>query len=214
MGTKTTRKLLAVLMAIAMIMTSGIAVFAAGETSPGEGTKTPTIVNMGTNDSFLNKTFRFKWKGTNADYYKAGMRTKGGSWKTVNTGTTQYRDWKGLKTGQLYEFRAQAFTNDSPKGATSTYSYRWMQSVKASARGAKGKFTVKWNKVSGATTYQIQYSKSASMSSPKYAYAGSRATSKTISAAKGTWYYRIRPVKKSGNSYIGIYNGVQSVKVK
>ena len=95
------------------------------------------------------------------------------------------------------------------------YSYRWMKSVKATAKSNKsGQFTINWNKVSGATTYQIEYSKSKSMSSPSYAYASSSSTSYTVKASKGTWYYRIRPVKRSGNSYVGIYNGAQAVSVK
>ena len=205
---KFSRRLVAVLVALIMVMASAVAVLAEETPSPAEGDKAPSIVNLGTNDSFANKTFRFKWRGKDAKTYKAFKRTKGGSWTSKST-TNQYYEWKGLKTGGLYQFKAEAW--NGTKKASSTISYRWMQSCKASATGNKGSFTVKWGKVSGATKYQIQYSRNKSMSGAKYAYPGGSATSKKITAAKGTWYYRIRPVQ---GSYVGIYNGIQSVTVK
>ena len=205
---KFSRRLVAVLVALIMVMASAMAVFAADTPSAEEGDKAPSIVNLGTNDSFLNKTFRFKWRGKDAKTYKAFMRQKNGKWTSKDT-TNQYYEWKGLKTGGLYQFKAEAWNGS--KKASSTISYRWMQSCKASATGNKGSFTVKWGKVSGAQKYQIQYSRNKSMSGAKYAYPGGSKTSQKITAAKGTWYYRIRPVK---GSYVGIYNGIQSVTVK
>ena len=205
---KFSRRLVAVLVALIMVMASAMAVFAADTPSAEEGDKAPSIVNLGTNDSFLNKTFRFKWRGKDAKTYKAFMRQKNGKWTSKDT-TNQYYEWKGLKTGGLYQFKAEAWNGS--KKASSTISYRWMQSCKASATGNKGSFTVKWGKVSGAQKYQIQYSRNKSMSGAKYAYPGGSETSKKITAAKGTWYYRIRPVQ---GSYVGIYNGIQSVTVK
>ena len=205
---KFSRRLVAVLVALIMVMASAVAVLAEETPSPAEGDKAPSIVNLGTNDSFANKTFRFKWRGKDAKTYKAFKRTKGGSWTSKNT-TNQYYEWKGLKTGGLYQFKAEAWNGS--KKASSTISYRWMQSCKASATGNKGSFTVKWGKVSGAKYYQLQYSRNKSMSGAKLACPGGSKTSQKITAAKGTWYYRIRPVQ---GSYVGIYNGIQSVKVK
>ena len=209
MGTKFSRRLVVFLLAFVMVFASGAVAFAQ-TSSPDKGTKAPTCTNLGTSESFLNHTIRFKWKATNQAYSKAFMRVKGGTWKSVKT-NNQYYEWKGLKEGTCYQFKAEAWNAKGTLKASSTISYRWMQSAKASATGAKGSFTVKWNKVSGATLYQIEYSKSKSMTSPQYAYAKGSATSVKITAAKGTWYYRIRPVQ---GSYIGIYNGIQSVTVK
>lgn len=215
MGNKPLRKMLAVLIALVMVMTSGIAVFAAGTPSPGQGNKElPVVSNLGTSDSYMNKWFNHKYSGRNVDYFIDQMRTKGGSWQSATTRkTSPQKMWSGLKDGGLYEFRVIGVNKNGR--ATSPVAYRWMKSVKATAKSSKsGQFTINWNKVSGATTYQIEYSKSSKMTSPKYIYASSSSTSKTVSASKGTWYYRIRPVKQSGNSYVGIYNAVQSVTVK
>lgn len=213
MGTKFSKRLVAVLIALVMVMASAMTVFAAGSTSPGQGETEVSIVNLGTNDSFLNKTFRFKWRGENAKSYKAWMRQKGQTSWTKKATNNQYYEWKGLKTNGLYEFKAEAINGN--KSAVSTTSYRWMQSVKATGKSPKkGQLRITWPKVSGATGYQIEYSKSKSMSSPKYAYPSASATSYTLKVGSGTWYWRIRPYKKSGNSYVGIYNGIQSVKVK
>ena len=215
MGNKTARKMFAVLIALVMIMTSGISVFAAGTKSPDQGnTNPPRVSNLGTTDSYMNKWFNHKYSGSNVDYFIDQMRTKGGSWQSATTKkTSPQKMWSGLKDGGLYEFRVIGVNKNGR--ATSPVAYRWMKSVKASAKSNKsGQFTINWQKVSGATTYQIEYSKSSKMTSPKYAYASSSSVSKTLSASKGTWYYRIRPVKKSGNQYVGIYNAVQSVTVK
>lgn len=221
MGKKTARKMLSVLIALVMIMTSGIAVFAAGGSaktavpSTGGGNQNPPRVsNLGTSDSYMNKWFNHKYSGYNVDYFIDQMRTRGGSWQEARTrANSPHKMWSGLKDGGLYEFRVIGVNKYGR--ATSPIAYRWMKSVKANAKCNKaGQFTINWQKVSGATTYQIEYSKSRSMSSPKYAYASSGSTSKTVSASKGTWYYRIRPVKKSGNSYVGIYNGIQAVTVR
>ena len=230
---KAMRKMLSVLIALVMIMTSGIAVFAEGTdteysktenapkanatapTSPSEGDKEPPKVwNLGASDSYKSKWFNHKYGGSNVDYYISQMRVKGGAWRSASTkANSPSKMWSGLQDGQIYDFQAIGVKNG--KQVTSSMSHRWMMSVKATAKSTKaGQFTVNWQKVKGATTYQIEYSKNSNMSSPKYVYASSSSISSVIKASKGTWYYRVRPIKKSGYQYSGIYNAVQSVLVK
>lgn len=231
---KSLRKMLTVLIALVMIMTSGMAVFAVGTNgteasqmsktpkanaavkSPDEGEKNPPkVTNLGTSDSYQNKWFNHKYSGSNVDYFISRMRVKGGAWRSATTrATSPQKMWSGLKDGQIYEFQAIGVKNG--KQVTSSMAYRWMKSVKATAKSTKsGQFTINWQKVTGATTYQIEYSNSSKMTSPKYAYASSKSIIMILKAKKGTWYYRIRPVKKSGeHQYVGIYNAVQSVTVR
>lgn len=217
MGNKTVRKMLAVLIALVMIMTSGAAVFAAGTKSPDKGnTNPPRVWNLGTTNSYVGKWFNHKYGGSDIDYFRSEMRTPGGSWQSaVTRKTSPSKLWRGLKDGGLYEFRAKGGSFKSGE-VVSGVVYRWMMWARASAKSSsKGQFTVNWQKVSGASYYQVQYSKSKSMSGATSVYASSASTSYTIKAGSGTWYYRVCPVKQSnGHSYIGIYSPPQAVSVK
>jgi hypothetical protein len=73
---------------------------------------------------------------------------------------------------------------------------------------------VKWKKSSGATGYQIQYSKNSKFkSSVKKSVSGTSYTAKGLSS--GTYYVRVRPVIKIGSkTYAGSWSSAKKIRIK
>lgn len=89
-----------------------------------------------------------------------------------------------------------------------------LSTVKSTARK---KMKVTWKKVSGGSSYQVQYSLKSNFSGAKTVTAGSGSSSKTISklASKKTYYVRIRSYKKvSGKTYYSAWSKAKKVRVK
>ncbi|MBR6391839.1 MAG: leucine-rich repeat protein [Eubacterium sp.] len=90
-------------------------------------------------------------------------------------------------------------------------------SVKALA-AKKASFKVKWNKASGATGYQIQYSASKYfVSSKTVTVKGATTLSKTVKKLKSgkKYYVRVRSLKKSGKkTYYSSWSKEKAVKTK
>lgn len=83
------------------------------------------------------------------------------------------------------------------------------------AKAAKKKFTAKWKKSSGATGYQVRYSRYKSMKSDYFKT--TKSTSKTIKVKKKKtrYYYQVRSYKViKGAKCYGSWSSVKSVKVK
>ena len=82
----------------------------------------------------------------------------------------------------------------------------------------KAPFKVKWNKASGATGYQIQYSASKYfVSSKTVTVKGATTLSKTVKKLKSgkKYYVRVRSLKKSGKkTYYSSWSKEKAVKTK
>ena len=133
MGAKRTSRLIAVFVALALMMTSGISVFAAGSPTQGSTAK-PTSVEVASNTSIAVST-----SAPAVEY-----RIKGGKWKTVAV-ANGVANIAGLKKHKRYEVRV----------AGQTF-YKITCSTKIKSVKKKGKtVTVKWAKKKCAKKYVV-----------------------------------------------------------
>ena len=158
------------------------------------GTKTPTVSIIDANGNTVSSA------NYNVSY--ASGRKNVGSYKVTVT-----------------------FKGDKYSGSKYTYFYINPKGTSISkVSGAKKAFTVKWKKQSSKMTtttitgYQIRYSTSSKMTSPKYkTVKGYKSTSKKITklSAKKKYYVQVRTYKTvSGKTYYSSWSSVKSVKTK
>lgn len=225
MGNSILRKLMAVLLTLALVMTFTVVAFA-DTTSPGEGSEEPgtkpapaaKIVAKETVGDADARTMKVNYKGENAEKYKIAYRVKGGKWKYTTTRNKTYT-LKNLKAKGLYQIKVAAINKDGKESKYSRVSYRYVRKVVYTAKStAKGKITLKASKQSGVTGYQIKYSTKKNMSGAKtIKVTSSKALNKTLKGLKSgkTYYIQIRPLKKVGSTtYLGIIQTIKKVKVK
>ena len=137
MGAKRTSRLIAVFVALALMMTSGISVFAAG--SPTKGSTTPTPVVPTTVEVASNTSIAVTTNAPAVEY-----RVKGGKWKAVAV-TNGAANITGLKKHKKYEVRI----------AGQTF-YKITCKTKIKSVKKKGKtVTVKWAKKKCAKKYVV-----------------------------------------------------------
>ena len=158
------------------------------------GTKTPTVSIIDANGNTVSSA------NYNVSY--ASGRKNVGSYKVTVT-------FKGDK----YSGSKYTYFDINPKGTSIS-----------KVSGAKKAFTVKWKKQSSKMTtttitgYQIRYSTSSKMTSPKYkTVKGYKSTSKKITklSAKKKYYVQVRTYKTvSGKTYYSSWSSVKSVKTK
>jgi len=196
----------------------------------GSVTKTFTIKLSTPSVSSLTNTssgVKVKWgKVSGASKYRVMRRTStSGSWTTLGVTTSNTYTDKTATNGKTYYYTVQCVTSSSTKSSCTTLSSYSTSTKNKTVRlttptlssvkkVSSGKMTVKWEKVSSVTGYQIQYSKSSSFSSGNktVSVSGASKVSKTISGlTKNKKYYvRVRTYKTvSGTKY---YSGWSSVK--
>ena len=125
MGVKITRKLLAVMITVALLMTSGVGVFAAGSNTNGKKAAYNTEVYYGSKSIKINNagdTIKYKLKSAK-------------KWKTVKTSNGS-ATLKNLKKKGLYIIK---------NGKNTSYRYIAKNKIKK-AKGKKGKATISWKK--------------------------------------------------------------------
>ena len=125
---------------------------------------------------------------------------------------------KGLKAGEKYTLAIAAV---APNGKTvgkktavksNTLTKRWMKSIKVTkVKPGKKKVTIKWKKISGATGYQVLYSKNGKTWKSKFIKGGKKTSTTIKKLSKGKWYVRVRAVK---SGYLGVLCVKKSCKVK
>ncbi len=199
------RQILAVLVIFTLVFASASLAFAAD--SPGEGgdqtAKAAKITYINSTMNYANKSLTVTYKGTNCAKYKVAYRVYGGSWSYKTTTKTSFKR-TGLKNGKLYETKVAGINKKGKVGKYSKISRRYMAATTFKATAGKGKVTVKINKLSGATGYQIRYSKKSSMANATTV--NTTSLSKTLKLKKGTYYIQVRPYKTvGGTKYVGTY---------
>lgn len=125
-------------------------------------------------------------------------------YKEVKTNTCKIT---GLKANTSYKFKVRAY-KDAKEGITLTGAYSTVYTaytkpsaptIKSAVSASKKKITVKWNKVSSVTGYQVMWSTTKNFSSNyKSVYVTKASTvSKVITTAqsKKTYYVRVRSYK-------------------
>ena len=206
MDNKLGRKLFAVVMSLALIMTSGLMVFA-DSASPTVG----KVSGIDTTGNYSKKTMAVTWTAvdgaTSYNIYLNGTK--------VGTATGTSYTITGLKAGQNYTIAVAAVKNgkegEKSTVAKKTLSERWFKNTKIKkAKGGKKKATITWSKTKGATGYQILEKKNGKWVVVKTV--GKNKTSATIKKlSKGKHQFRVRAIK---GDYIGIWSATKTAKVK
>lgn len=205
MGNKLMKKMVAVFVAVAMILTSGIGVFAAGSPEVGAVSNVDSYAHYGnrTMDVFCDPV-------ANANKYDVYLNGA-----LAGSGTTPSVALSGLTAGACYDIVVVASNSSSSKASVAvnkTMSKRWFKTMKIKkVKKGKKRATLRWKKVKGATGYQIAYSKDGKTWKYKFIKGGKKTKATIKKLSKGKWYFKIRPVK--GN-YLGILSGQKSCKVK
>lgn len=204
MGKKFMRKMFALVMTLALVMTSGLFVFA---DSPTVG----KVSKVTSSASYTKKELKISWKAVDgATEYKVYVN---GKYKTTVKGTSY--TLKNMKAGKNYDIQIAAVKNgkegEKSKPVNKTRSKRWFKPTKnVKASGGKGRTTLTWSKVSGATGYQILEYKNGAWTVVK-SVTGSKTRAVINNLKKGSHKYRVRAIK--GN-YLGILCATKTVKVK
>ena len=151
------------------------------------------------------------WTGvTGATSYRVYKRilnddgTKG-AWESVRTAGSKernYTDKSGLSSGKKYQYVVRAVTKNGTSAACRTASMWYYAAPTVSISSVEGGAKVKWNKITGATSYKI-YRKYKSSDSWKHikTVSGSTFTYTDASCkALGTVYYTVRAYGAEGSS--------------
>ena len=214
---KFTKKLVAVLVIMTMVLASASIAFAADDSPATKPAAAAKITSFYTDCSSADKTITAHYAGKNCTKYEVAYRVQGGSWKTVTTTKKSYKI-TGLKNNSLYQVRVRGINKDGKKGAWSATKSRYIGQVKSFkvTSPKKGQIKVTGSKMSGVAYYQIKYSKKSSMKNAKTVTCKSATLNKTIkNLKKGTYYVQVRPVKTvGGKNYIGSYQTKKKVTVK
>lgn len=197
MGNKFLRRMIAVFVAAAMIMTCGIGVFAASG-SPTKG-KISYVDSVGKTNG---KSLTITWKVDKAaDKYIVTVDGK----EYTATGTSLT-----VATTPNSKFSVTVTpVYGNKKGDTVKGLNRWMKSTKIKkVKSGKKKVKLTWKKTKGAKKYQVLMYKNGSWQVVK--------TTKKLSATikvskKGKYKFKVRPMK---GSYYGVRSAAKTGKAK
>ncbi len=173
---------------------------------------------------------KIKWgKVTGAKGYYIYRKSGSGSYKKIATvkkgSTTSYTNKKSgakkVTAGKTYSYKVTAYSgsNTSSKSSAAKIVYQSKPKLTSVKNSSSKKATVKWNKKSGVTGYQIRYSTKKDFSGgvKKVKVKGASKKSTTISKLTGgkTYYFEVRTYKKvSGKTYYSAWSSAKKVKIK
>lgn len=196
MGNKIFRKMVTITLALALILTSAIGVFAAGSPTVGKVTKVSSVGSQNC------KTLKISWaKKGNADKYivKVGSKTYTVKGTSLNAKVSANKTYN-ITVTPVY---------GKEKGKAVAAVKRWTKTTKITkAKAGKKKVTLTWKKAKGATKYQVYQYKGGKWKLLKTV----KATKTTVKVAKkGTYKFRVTPVK---GSYIGVMSPIKKGTAK
>ena len=174
-------------------------------------------------------SLKISWKKTaGADGYRIYRKTGKESYRQVaqvKATQTVYQDKNSkLQTGKKYTYTVKAYRTVNKKAVYSSYDKKGVTaapvpstpSIKLKSAG-KGKVTVSWNRISGASGYVI-YSKTSAGGSWKTAVVvkSGKTLSRTVSAkSKKTVYYAVRAFRTvNGKRVYSSLSGSKKIQVK
>lgn len=207
---KSSKKLISVLLALAMLFSSVICVPAIQAYAASLSKPTVTLTNT------APTTIKVSWKkvsgATKYTVYRA--TSKNGTYKALKTTTSTYYSSTKLTCGKTYYFKVKAVSGS--KSATSSVVSKKAVPAKVTGLGTTATCsTIKlsWSKQSGVSGYQIYYKTTKNGSYKKLASTSSNTyTVKGLSVGK-TRYYKVRSYKKVGSKYYyGSFSAVKTVK--
>ena len=193
---KTVKNLMAVLLCFAMVFGTCVCAFALGTVSKPKAVATYNSITL-------------FWQGVSgADGYEVYVAS-GSSWKKLAVTASRTYTHKNLKFNTTYKYRVRAYGNGSSKVVYGSFSP--VVSAKTALSAVKGlkvssatenRFKLSWNKVAGATGYQIfRYSGGKWV----YTYKTTANSFKVTGAKLGvTYQYRVRAYRTvNGKNYYG-----------
>ena len=196
---KTVKHLVAFLFCLSMVLATCVSAFALGTVSTPKATATYNSITL-------------SWSGVSgADGYEVYVAS-GSSWKKLATTSSKTYTHANLKINTTYKYRVRAYDKGLFRTTygkySSTVSAKTALSAvtggKVSSATATG-FKLSWNKVSGATGYQLYL-----YTGGKWVYKYKTTTnSKTVTGAKlgSKYYFRIRAYRTvSGKNYYGPFS--------
>ncbi|MGN1443739.1 MAG: fibronectin type III domain-containing protein [Acutalibacteraceae bacterium] len=202
---KTVKHLVAVLFCLSMVFATCVSAFALGKVATPKATATYNSITL-------------SWSGvSNADGYEVYVAS-GSSWKKLATTSSKTYTHTNLKLNTTYKYRVRAYDKGIFKTTYGDYSatvsaktaLEAVSGGKVSSATATG-FKLSWNKVAGATGYQIYL-----YSGGKWVYKLKTTTnSKTITGAKlgVTYQYRVRAYRTVSNTnYYGPFSSTIKAK--
>lgn len=169
----------------------------------------------------INNGVKVTWKKMNgATGYEVYRKVGNGSLTkaaTISGGSTIAWTDKNVANGTRYTYSVYGISG-SVKSKVSNSRYLYFLTRNTAKVSSKfGVLTVKWNKNSKATGYQIQYGTKASFSGASTAKVNkTKVVKKTISLKKGkTYYVRVRSCKTvSGKTYCGAWSSTKKIRIK
>lgn len=153
-----------------------------------------------------------KWsKNAKATGYYVYRSVNGGSYSKIATiksyATVSYTDTKATTAGAKYQYKVIAYktvsgTNYNSASSAVKTTYRLARpAISSASNSAAGKVTVKWNKISKASGYEIKYV--------------TGTTTKTVTVTSGTTVSKVLSSLKKGSTYkiyVRAYKTVSSTK--
>lgn len=140
-----------------------------------------------------------------AEAYRIYRKTNGGGWvhiKTVSSGVLGWGD-TNVVAGNSYTYTVRACSANCISSYYSGKTTYWMPggTITSLTRDTSGQITVKWNEMSMAEGYQVQYATNSSFTDAKhYTITGYHNTQKTITGLNSntTYYIRVRTYRRVG----------------
>ena len=143
-------------------------------------------------------------KVSGAEGYKIMRKVKGGSWKTIKTvssSTTSYTDTKA-SSGKYIYYVVKA-VNDSYISDYDTHALTYIKTPEVSVKNVSSGVYVSWDKVGGATSYEV-YRKAGSAKSWKKVATTKKASYTDKNVKSGTTYkYCIKAIGSVKSAYGG-----------
>ena len=225
MGKTITRKLLAVVLTLTLVISGSALAFATND-SPGGGSDVPeaTVKVTAVSGNYGNSTITVKYTGTNASkyriYYKLAKATR---WSYVvskdQTSFTLNASNAKIRQGFPYYIKVLPVNADGKTlGKSSAVYKKYVNRVVSKVTALSGgKVKVTAKKANGSTGYEIRYSTNKDMSNATVVTVKTGGSlNKTLTLkSKKTYYFRVRPIYvANGDKFVGILDALKTVKTK
>lgn len=184
--------------------------------------KVSGLKNKSTSTTSATITWTKATGASGYELYKYNTSKK--KWEKVTTTSKNSYTIKNLKAGTQYKLKVRAYKTISKKKYYGSYSSTLTLTTKPSSTQITSlttkskKATLKWNKVSNASGYEVYM---ATSKSGKYSKISTITKAKTVSYTKSkltknkTYYFKVRAYKTvSGKKVYSSYSSVKSIKVK
>lgn len=175
-------------------------------TTPDPGPTTPDPVKVG-NVSNLKASsgtdnVKLSWKKVSKAEGYIVYQYKSSKWKKIATVKASKNSYsiKKLKSGSNYRFAVKAYrTQDKKqvlsKSYASLYTATKPAAVKLKVTAGRGKATLKWNKVTGASGYTVYYKTSQKASWKKLKNVKTTSFTKSKLKSRKTYYFTVKAYK-------------------